>query len=387
MEHAYLGREQTLAKHFILKSYLATLAFKLLQGGRESLAYVDGFSGPWQSRKSDYTDTSFMIALGVLKDVQKRIHETKGELKEIKCFFVEDNAKAYKELQTAVQPFHSPETRFLVATVNGKFEDSVDDILRFIGGAFSLTFVDPTGWTGYPLEKIAPLLRRPGEVLVNFMFDHVNRFIEHPDPQVIETFNAILGGPGWRERLDASIPAGQAAEKLFLDQLKLAGNFSYAISTRIEKATANRPHFSITYGTRSKHGLTTFRDIEYSALSKHEQNKQEVRAKEREAKTGQASLFDAAALPHASSLAHIVSAHYSYATQFIKEHLQFHEDPTTFGKLCTLVLPKFILRETNLKDICVQLADEGIIDASWEADKKKKPHDHHLIRLTSRVRS
>jgi hypothetical protein len=42
----YAGRRQTEAKHFILKRYLQTLAFKILQGRIETLTFIDGFSGP-----------------------------------------------------------------------------------------------------------------------------------------------------------------------------------------------------------------------------------------------------------------------------------------------------------------------------------------------------
>lgn len=70
---AYIDREQTQAKHFILRRYLQALAFKVLHGW--DITYVDGFSGPWESRTDDFSDTSFMIAIGVLKDAQRRIFE------------------------------------------------------------------------------------------------------------------------------------------------------------------------------------------------------------------------------------------------------------------------------------------------------------------------
>jgi len=40
----YSGREQTKAKHFILKRYLQALAFKVLTFS--DVTYIDGFSGP-----------------------------------------------------------------------------------------------------------------------------------------------------------------------------------------------------------------------------------------------------------------------------------------------------------------------------------------------------
>jgi three-Cys-motif partner protein len=75
-ENPYLDREQTRAKHFILKRYLQALAFKVLNFS--DIAYIDGFSGPWQSETPDFSDTSFMIAINVLKDAQRRIEEMTG---------------------------------------------------------------------------------------------------------------------------------------------------------------------------------------------------------------------------------------------------------------------------------------------------------------------
>lgn len=69
MTDPYSGREQTGTKHFILKRYLQALAFKVLTFS--DLTYVDGFSGPWETKTEDFADSSFMIAITVLKDAQQ----------------------------------------------------------------------------------------------------------------------------------------------------------------------------------------------------------------------------------------------------------------------------------------------------------------------------
>ena len=76
MDEVYERREQTGAKHYILRRYLQALAFKVLRFW--DVTYVDGFSGPWKSNTKDFSDTSFMIALEVLKDAQKVIFEQEG---------------------------------------------------------------------------------------------------------------------------------------------------------------------------------------------------------------------------------------------------------------------------------------------------------------------
>ena len=93
-----------------------------------------------------------------------------------------------------------------VETINSEFEAAIPEILKVVGRAFSLVFIDPTGWTGFGLRQIAPSLRhQPGEVLINFMFDHINRFLDTPDPEM--SFDDLLGGAGWKKAIQAGLSA------------------------------------------------------------------------------------------------------------------------------------------------------------------------------------
>ena len=70
-----------------------------------------------------------------------------------------------------------------IKLIKGKFEEHIADVRSFVGRSFSLVFIDPTGWTGFPLEKITPLLQLKGEVMINFMSDFITRFIDDPLPE------------------------------------------------------------------------------------------------------------------------------------------------------------------------------------------------------------
>jgi hypothetical protein len=80
----YVEREQTKAKHFILKHYLQALAFKVLTFS--DITYVDGFSGPWETKAEDFSDSSFKIAISVLRDAQKQILDKTGVRAESDAF-------------------------------------------------------------------------------------------------------------------------------------------------------------------------------------------------------------------------------------------------------------------------------------------------------------
>jgi three-Cys-motif partner protein len=377
----YSGREQTKTKHFILKRYLQALAFKVLTFS--DITYVDGFSGPWETKTEDFSDSSFMIAVSVLQDAQKRILERKGSRRRIRCFFSENNADAFVQLQDAVAAFHKPEDGFEIKTYFGKFEDAVSEIQAFIGTSFPLIFIDPTGWTGYSLNKIKPLFVRPRcEVLINFMYEFVNRFAHSDDEGTIASLDSILGGPGWRYALDPNLPRGLAVEKLFRETLKSVGKFDFVISTKIDKATAERPYFFITYGTKSRDGLITFRDTEYAALREHARSRANAKERQREERSSTPDLFAGhQAEVQEATIDEIVNEQKVLASIDLTAALALH-GPLQFSGVVVRLLQAYMLRETNVKDICVDLAKAGKIENTW-GDGNRKPHAANLIKLTS----
>ncbi len=380
MDGVYHGREQTKAKHFILKTYLQALAFKVLNGmnGWSALTYIDGFSGPWETRTDDHSDSSFMIAISVLKEAQEKIYELTGVRKTIRCFFSENNPSSYRELEVAVAPYHDPNNNFFITTYQGEFETALPDIEPQIENSFALFFIDPTGWTGYSLETLEPYLRGRGrEVLINFMYDHINRFAASDDQKTIESLDPILGGPGWRERLDEDLPAGLAVEKLFRENLKDKGGFEYVLSTCIDKSTMDRPHFFIAYGTKSQAGMKTFRQIEYDALKVNTKDREKAKVRKRSEKTGIDDLFSDHDGTGDTSIESMIESRKALAKEWIIGFLEDHQGDVQFEDICAEILQVFMLRETNVKDVCVSLEKDGSIEKTW---KGRKPKSEDAIR-------
>ena len=375
----YIGREQTRAKHYILRRYLQALAFKVLTFS--DVAYIDGFSGPWESRTEDFSDSSFMIAISVLKDAQRRIFETTHKLKRIRCFFCETDGKAFAHLEKAVTSFHEPSNGFEVKLHHGKFEEAVADAVAFTGNAFPLIFIDPTGWTGYPFETLRPLFApRKCEVVINFMYEFVNRFSNSDDATTIESLNPILGGPGWRTRLDSGLARGDAVAKLFHETLKTAGGFEFLVSARIDKATADRPHYFITYATKNLEGLKTFRQTEYDALREHERVRAHARTRKRNDVSGMNDMFsDHDDAESERMVERSIDAQLDLASDALLRLLSSGGE-LSFDQLVARLLELFMLRETNVRDICVSLAKSGQIESTWHG-RTRKPQSRDVIRL------
>lgn len=379
MTNPYVGREQTQAKHFILRRYLQALAFKVLSF--QDITYVDGFSGPWQTATESYSDSSFMIAISVLLDAQQQCFRRTGVRRNIRCFFSEKNPQAFAQLEAAVAPFNKPEECFEIATFLGDFEDAVSSIETFIGNSFPLIFIDPTGWTGYSFDKIKLLFARTKcEVLINFMYAFVHRFIHSDDQSTIESLEPILGGPLWRSRLDQSLPRGSATEKLFRETLKLSGNFNFVVSTKIDKATTDLPHFFIVYGTKSIDGLKAFRETEYAALREHEKNRANAVERRRENMSNTTDLFSGyQASVQEATIDDLVEVQSHAASTDLLENL-LNVGETTFSTVLAYLLQPYMLRETNVKDICLKLSKANLIENTW-SPTTRKPRDEHIIKL------
>jgi len=174
---SYRGREQSYLKHRVLEEYLVAWGMKLGSVGRRGrvrLCYVDGFAGPWNARSATLDDTSIAIGLGALRAAAA---QWQGMV-EIEACFVEKDDAAFAELSRflAAQPPGIP-TRAL----HGEFGRFVPELEAWLGSDAAFLFVDPTGWKGAAMHFIAPLVRRPRrDVLVNVMFDHINRFKDDP---------------------------------------------------------------------------------------------------------------------------------------------------------------------------------------------------------------
>lgn len=383
MSDAYAGREQTAAKHIILKKYLQRLSFKLLNGGYPTLTYVDGFSGPWEAQTSDYSDTSFMIAINVLKDAQRKVREASGKSTTIRCFFAEQKASSYSQLCKAVTEHHDPENRFHVHTFHGRFEDAVDPIMTVIGSSFALTFIDPTGWTGYEFEKIGPIMaHRPGEVLLNFMSSFINRFAQWDDPRNAVTFDGILG-KGWSAKIDGSLPHDLQIQSLFADEFRKSGKFSHVLFTPIEKLS-DHTHFCLVYGTRSVSGLEVYRDVEYVAMKEHGLRRDEAKQFKQENKTGQSSLFSAAQLQTVAPIDDQIIEFREQAKLWLEKELIENARAFPFSAVWPAMIETFMLKKSEAKRVCVEMAKAGTIRETWRDDgsRRKTPGEDDLIELS-----
>jgi three-Cys-motif partner protein len=369
---AYRGREQTYVKHLVLREYLERVAWNILSF-KDDFVFVDGFSGPWKAVNEDFSDTSFGIAIERLRSVKASFAERRKH-KNLRCIFVEKRSAAYKKLQVAAGSAQDLQA----VALRGTFEENIGEIDRLVGAAFTLTFVDPTGWS-FDLRKLAPLLsRRSGEVLVNFMYEHFRRFIEDKRSEIRSSQNLAFGDGGWREEYEAlleqGVPKEDAILGVFTARLKTVCGFEYVATARVQNPVASKTHFHLVYGTHHPKGLIEFRRVEKEAMLTQEHCRSEAKATAKEARTGQATMFadfDAVQTAKRIEKEDPRRADLARARQWVLSAVERRDRP--YRNVLVEVLQRYSVTEPELKDALVQLRNDGRIDFVGIKPRQLKP--------------
>jgi three-Cys-motif partner protein len=285
VDTAYLTREQTAVKHFVLSRYLAA-ATRIL-GRSQDVAFVDCCSGPWNASKPDFSDTSFGIAIAQIREARKSL-VSEGRECHMRCLFIEKNAKAYAQLRSYADKVHDVP----VSTLQGDFSDQVPEIIKFLrndGRTFPFIFIDPTGWNAIRIRTITPLLRlKPGEVLINFMTSHISRFLEEEQKDLGSIFEPesapdVTGLHG-QDRDDNVVFR-------YAEVVRRQGQFKYVCTAVVLNPLQDRTHFHLIYGTRHPKGVEVFKQTERSAAGFMRIARAEARQRYRVNRTGQTEMF------------------------------------------------------------------------------------------------
>lgn len=255
----YEGREQTLLKHLVLSEYIQGWAHKRgsrAKFGRTKLWYVDCFAGPWNAFGEELRDTSVSIGLETLRDAATTWEE-KGLHVELAAIFVEKNAKSFEALRAYLGEHRQG---IEVVALPGEFGDHVADINRRIGRDPAFLFVDPTGWKGAAMRFIEPLASpEDRDVLINVMFNHLNRFKDDPRAFLREQIGDFFGlEPG-------AIPGGIAEDALFdlyREQLRDKCRLPFVADLAIPHPTQQRTWFRLVVGGHHSAIVDLFRQVE-----------------------------------------------------------------------------------------------------------------------------
>ena len=378
-EELYQRREQTLVKHRILSDYLERFAH--IVGSRwSSITYVDGFAGPWNVRSPDFQDSSFAIALDELRKA-RATYEGQRHIN-LRCLFIEQDLAAYKKLCDYARCIEDAEIRVL----NGSFEDSVPAILSFIRSdrsTFPFVFIDPTGWTGFAMNRISSILRlSPGEVLINFMTGHIRRFLKEENSY--QSFAELFGSNEYREQIDelSGQDLDDALVSAYTEALKHEGSFQYVLPAIVLHPEKDRTHFHLIYATRHPKGVEVFKEIEKRAMAKMEDLRASAQRRLSEERTGQPTLFALQTPPPSRHYEELRGRYLDQAKNRVAARLR--SGRVRYDDVWILALNSPLVWESDLKEWISEWRSEGKLDIHGLRPRARVPRlnsSHELVWL------
>jgi three-Cys-motif partner protein len=378
----YAGREQTLVKHFILRKYLERFAH--IVGSRwEVLTYVDCFSGPWNVRSNNLEDSSFAVALNELRKARDT-HGKHGRSIRLRCFFLEKDPVAYARLKE----FADGVTDAEVVTRNATLEESIQQIVSFVsaGGSqsFPFIFIDPTGWTGFEMDTIQPLLRfDPGEVLINFMTGHIRRFLDSSEEQTLESFRRLFGSDAIRHKVEGL--TGQDRDDAAIEEygrsVQTVGAFTYMCSAIVLHPEIDRTQFHLIYATRSQKGVQVFKEAEKKAMVVQEAARAEAQQRRRVARTRQPSLLSSQELHDPGLYNSLRDRYVTKSRDMVLDDLRARRR-VLYDDLWALSMVQPMTWESDLKEWIREWQKEGRLELSGLKLGQRVPHlgeDNYLV--------
>ena len=241
-----------------------------IRGSNLRVIFLDGFAGP--GRYSGRELGSPLIALDTLVN-----HTAFAEMSrsEFIFVFVENDSDRFENLQTELDIFWKQraggQPRNIVVNIyNREFTQISQEIRDHTKGRLAPTFafIDPFGWSGVPMTTIRDLLSsNKCEVLFNFMYDSLNRFITDSRSGTINSFNSLFGTES-NEHMSAESLSGEQRKEflvnLYKEQLRNIGGFRYVRSFELRNITRRRTQYCLMFGTRHPRGLKAMKEAMWS---------------------------------------------------------------------------------------------------------------------------
>lgn len=287
---AYEGREQAYIKHCLLEEYLPDWGYKV--GSQwDSLVYVDGFAGPWETTSPNHDDSSFGVAISALKRVADGLYENRGRHLNVRCILVEQHKGAAAKLNAYANLVKRPGLD--VDPLQGEFVEQLPKITQLVKESgkspFKFVFLDPKGWADIPMQHLASFLNdRSCEVLINLMTRHIIRFLDQPDRA--QSYHELFGRNDVLPILQATPneERADAAVREYCRSLQTLCGFKYVSSAVILEPGKEDKRYFLVYATNHSRGVEVFK----AAETKSAKLQDDVRYEAKVQKTGQPELTE-----------------------------------------------------------------------------------------------
>lgn len=248
---AWQHEEQTQIKHKVLESYAKIWISKL--GYKQNTLFFDchGGCGAYINENGNVSYGSSII----VKKIADEINKNRGTKTGI--YYCEVIKKNYKNFLDVVKDCGNPK----IVAYNKGFEDVIKDstVLKYYNKYPTLFLVDPFGYN-FSIDNLSSLMNgRGNEIILNFMFDFINRFLSIPSLK--NTYTNFFGSDRWK---DALAMKDQEREDflvgLFREKMKEITKAKYVFPYRLCYPNKDQTYYYLFHATNHIDGITLMKD-------------------------------------------------------------------------------------------------------------------------------
>lgn len=240
--------EQTKMKHKVLTEYSKIWITKL--GKYNTVNFFDcyGGCGAYWENDNPAWGSSILIA----KESQKICESLNRDIRKVNIFVSENDRSNFINLKKVIE-FCNLSCKPRLAEM--AFEDMImkDGCIALYAEHPSLFFIDPFGYS-LDYSLLEQIMKYPkNELLINFMFDYINRFISFPEQA--DRFDKLFGCSDWRGAVSLT---GLEREKkivsIFKRQLKQFAKYVFAY--KLSFFDKDRTYYYIFHATDHLEGCS-----------------------------------------------------------------------------------------------------------------------------------
>lgn len=220
----------------------------------------------------------------------------------------------------------------------------------------------------YAYNKIRPLFQNKGEFLINFMFNHISRFVHDTRENTEASFERLFGLENWKEALHDVTDGLYFSEKkiveFYCNRLRTISNkIKWAATyTPISHPEKGRSWFYLIYATTHVKGLKEFHKIEDKVLKEYGEIRKEVLHKKKVKSSEQTEMFDhSVETPKPLPLDTVKFESEIYGEERLMEIVQ-GKGSVSYGEIAFEILQIPLVNEKTLKHWLKSMKDKGVIE-------------------------
>lgn len=269
MQIPWVIDEHTKIKHALLKRYISPWMKILYQiqsnmNFPEILIYVDAFAGPGlyfidESKNTTCNGSPIIVAKAANEYIKQK------SSRKFYMYCMDKKKECFDMLRNELAKENIYNQKWVV--FNAEFKDIIDNVLVEIDregleGQPMFFFIDPFGYSGYPIKKLGKIMKFPrAELFINLMVYDLVRFCE--EDKFEKNITELFGNKKFKKINDISLKEERHSFllNLYYQSLKDYAGAKYIMPFRVNTPNrGTRPRYYLIHASKNLKALKVMKD-------------------------------------------------------------------------------------------------------------------------------